>query len=494
MNSLGAYEFDFSSLKTTNEGFAEELRKLQFNELTVMAEYQQSFPLPYNLLIWMHFSTYFTVADKVQSFGFTAEPGDIFNREYFLVTLAGQSNCFVNPLVTFDPTYGRASVQYSYTEYMDGCEELADPNELGYDKSYDGDIFSLDMDVVSMTSALAVNMGILNKSHLQTIGDPVYMTPFNTEHLYQQKLYDPRFPRMSPLLCFELKTTLPSNDDADDYFYDDNFAGDDYVDDQTLFGSTNFENKCVLRLGSKLLIPALFHYYPVCQFCDSNSSNSKTCNGFDLVISYIYFEDDNLNKTIQLLNKYPNAKELNDAAYLAYDKYDFSFCDNDCALLSLNAYDDSDHFVSPDFYSLNNGHCSDSTSKEAFEALGATPPTDLVEEYYRCKNSRSTSFFKSVAMANSNMMLFSPFFFLFLLTPLMTIYHQYIVKEPLSADEYSDNEREKAVKVLMTQLLKLSHGQEGVEEDPNLVLVQLAEELKRISVRDSVEKRSEEGK
>jgi hypothetical protein len=75
--SLAAYEFDFVSLKTNDEGFNAEIQKLKTNELSVIGAMQAKLGLHYNLLVWMHFASYFTVADKIQAFGFSAEPGNI---------------------------------------------------------------------------------------------------------------------------------------------------------------------------------------------------------------------------------------------------------------------------------------------------------------------------------------------------------------------------------------------------------------------------------
>ena len=452
----------------------------------------------------MHFSSYFTVGNKKQAFGFTAEPGDVFNREYFNIEFMNTTkSCEVDARMSFESTYGVVSMQFPKDEYDDkNCNDIASPSSLGYIKKYDGDTFSLEMDLVAMTSAISVNVGILRADHLQQIGKPFDMGPYNDEHLVLMTYYDPRFPRMSTLLCFEF-----GNATADDDDYDDDFGDDDEGDDNgPRYGSEDFIGKCVLRQAGQLMIPILFPYQEKCQTCPAEMTNeTEICNSFDLVVGYVYFEENNLNLTVDLLNKYPNYTDLNDAAFHAYNAeysnfvfnadndesstdddftYDtsrnFSFCGDKCSLLTLNAYDEIDQFISPDFYSLTKGFCADSTRNSSFVELANNPPTDLVEEYYRCKNSRSTSFFNSVGLANSNMMLFTPLLLMLFLAPIITAYHKYVVKEEIDTDEYSDDERAKALKVLSSELLRMAQNKESRFPDPDRVIVQLAVDLNSI--------------
>ena len=524
-HSLGAYEFGFTSLKADKEVFAAELMKLHDNELTKMGAMQETFGLHYNLLIWMHFSAYFTVGDKKQSFGFTAEPGDVFNREYFYIELGNSNNfCYAQSQLDFEPTYGIATTKFNYDEYIDsGCGDVANPYTLGYNSNYDGKTFSLHMDLVAMTSAMSVNIGILRDEHLQNIGNPFDVGPYNDKYVYLQRFYDPRFPRMDSLFCFDLGDS-PAADLFDDDFVDDDMmddmmyapsygpsysygsygygpsaapAGDDFFSGDDFFvqggrssaeantdPSEQFVGKCVLRLAEHAMIPVLFPYYEGCQSCPANLTNATDyCNIFDMVVGYVHFEENNMDEVIALLNKYPKYQDLNDAAFEAYNTYDFSFCDDKCSLLVVNAYDDIDQFISPDFYTLAKGFCTDSTKKGSMISLGNNTPTELVEEYYRCKNSRSTSFFKSVGLANSNMLLFTPLVFIFFLTPFITAYHKYVVKEAVDAGEFDDDVRGKAVKVLVSELLRMAQNRESRFPDPDRVIVQLAQELNSIGMQ-----------
>jgi hypothetical protein len=468
VNSLGAYEFNFNSMKVNEDEFATEFQKLHDNELMTIGNYQAELGLHYNLLFWMHFSTYFTVGDKVQSFGFTAEPGDVFDRTYFAVQLEDHYTiCPATPSVTFNPTYARVVISYDINDYRsNNCHGIVYPELLGYISEYDGDIFAIDIDLVSLTSALSVNMGILDKSHLQKIGSPLVEVMYDTNAFVDIQLYyDPRYPRMAPLYCFE------------------EAVGDGVA-------STEFVGQCASNINDQALIPVFFPYYGTCQHCEGTNDLNYECNDiFDLVVGYIYFDLDNLNQTIRLLNQYPNRRDMINVAYEAYTTGDFSFCDYDCSLIVINVYDENDQFISPHFYSLTNGHCQDSTEKDSFLTLGQNPPTDLVEEYYRCKNSKSTSFFKSVGLANSNMMLFSPFVFFFFMTPLILMYHKYIVKEEIDDSEFPEAERSKALSVLATHLLNLSHSKEKGYPDPDRVIVQLAQELNTLG-KESEDKSS----
>jgi hypothetical protein len=493
--SLAAYEFQFTSLQTNEDVFEEEIRKLKANELTTVGNNQANLAIHYNLLLWMHFSTYFTVGDKVQSFGFSAEPGDVFNREYADFRLMSQTDfCSVDPKMSFDQTYGRMTIEYVFDEtdtqdpFNSECTDIVAPSQFGYNEQYDKNVFTIEMDLVSLTSALAVNLGFVKTSHFEKTSSGFTLGTYNSDSVVEvDSLFDPRFPRMQPILCFTVS------------------AGDGSGGLPDLgSGATDFEGKCVLRLGDVVIIPAFNHFGSQCQQC--GSSTDDYCNEFDVVSSFVYFpsilntsatdddfnddeyDDTNMIETMKLFNKYPNSKDLNDAVFDAYNiisytdgtySWDFGFCDYKCSLISLNSYDGLNKAMSPYFYNLDEGHCKDSTNKESFDSLGETPPTNLVEEYYRCKSTKTSAFFNSVGIANGNMLFFAPWICLFLLLPFIRSYHTYVVKEPLDAQNtVSEEVKQAALMELVTRLLDVTNGK--VKKDPNSAVVQLANDLAEI--------------
>lgn len=476
--NLAAYEFDFTSLKANVAEFEEEIQQLKENQLTTIGNKQATLGMNYNLLLWMHFSTYFTVNDKVQSFGFSAEPGDVFNREYFDFDMKNKDEiCYVDPKMTFDQTYGRMKIEFKFDEndpadeYLNFCKDIVNPHDFGYIAKYDHTTFSIEMDLVSLTSALSVNLGMIEKSHFEKSADDLFLGMYNSKSLSLQSLFDPRYPRMQPILCFALS-------DVD--YYDNYDLGS---------GATSFVGKCIMRLGETVIIPAFNHWASECQQCPESGPgvNEEYCQLIDVVSSFVHFpNDDDLLKTINLFNKYEDSQAMNDAIYEAYnfDTNDFSFCDDNCSLISLNSYDFLNQAMSPYFYNLNNGHCRDSTDKESFDSLGATPPTDLVEEYYRCRSTKTSAFFNSVGIANGNMLLFAPFICLLFLLPIIRLYHTYVVGEPIyPPGAVTEKAKDAALKELISRLLDVTNGK--ATGDSNGAVAQLANDLNSIAVRES---------
>jgi hypothetical protein len=69
------------------------------------------------------------------------------------------------------------------------------------------------------------------------------------------------------------------------------------------------------------------------------------------------------------------------------------------------------------------------------------------------------------------------------------MYHKYIVKEEIDDSEFPEAERSKALSVLATHLLNLSHSKEKGYPDPDRVIVQLAQELNTLG-KESEDKSS----
>ena len=81
---------------------------------------------------------------------------------------AGDGTVMCNPLTAYDPTSGVVSMQYSYPDAPASCQELAEI--LGYNAFY-GDDFVFNVDLKAVTTAVAVNYGIIPLSELTQIND-----------------------------------------------------------------------------------------------------------------------------------------------------------------------------------------------------------------------------------------------------------------------------------------------------------------------------------
>lgn len=477
-HSLAAYEFDFTSLKTSYEEFEEEIQKLKENVLTNIGSLQAENALHYSLLAWMHFSTNFIVDGRVQKFGFSAEPGSVFNRENAYVQVFGQINsenkhCSDHPSLSYDQTYATMTLQYPHP-YVDlaDCTSLLPPETFGYDTFKEMSTFSFEMDLTSLTSALSVNLGIVNIDAFEEIST-FFLGLYNGDQaVYLVRYFDPRFPSMQPIVCFE---------------FGDSYVGDDDDDDDLGSGSTAFIGKCVVRISTTIVVPSFHHFYSECQQC--TESSYPICNEFDFLTNYLYFDD--FSNVIDLFNRYENRlRELNDDIYstIFVDGSLDQICgDTNCTLISLNVYDNIDQVMSPFFYNLDSGHCRDTTNKEAFDQLSQNAPSDLTEVYYRCGHSPSNAFLSSVAIANSNMLLFAPLACAIIVLPLIHAYHKFVLNEDVNPEGVvSDDVKDAALKELATRLLDITNGK--VKPDANGAVGQLALDLSRLAkeARDQV--------
>jgi hypothetical protein len=89
----------------------------------------------------------------------TGSPVDIFNQEYKIGHISGvDGKCSVEGASAFDVANAQLSLVYPYDAYMADslCTSIADPVVLGYNEKYDLDSFSLELDINSLITALAV--------------------------------------------------------------------------------------------------------------------------------------------------------------------------------------------------------------------------------------------------------------------------------------------------------------------------------------------------
>jgi hypothetical protein len=386
------------------------------------------------------------------------------------------------------------TLTWDYDEFNDdpSCGTVISPQSFGYIAEYDASVFSFDIDLVSLTSAVAVNAGILDFSYLEVAGAPLPVGLFNGMKLSLQQLIDPRFPRMQPIVCFQLGAQTGTDDD------------DDYNDDDyhvTLIGSDqemkNLIGKCMIRAASDILLPAFNMYENSCQTCDTPIADRKEgCNAFDLMLSLVVYES--TTELIKALVQYDDYKVLNDqiqqaARHAVYGsgtaaaadddtRSVFSFCGTTtCAVTTVNVYDEVNKAVSPYYFNLDEGHCVDSTQRKAFLKLAEDAPQKLVEEYYRCRKSVSTSFFDSVGIANGNTAVFAPLVGLFILTPLIHAYYMSNGKV-MSKAKYSDKDMDSALKELAERLLDIKNGKPTLQSDS--VIVQLTADLSQLATED----------
>ena len=498
-HSLASYKFDFISLRTNDAAFSQGIQSLK-EDLTLLGQRETNAPIHYNLLIWMHFSSTIDFHDnKVQRFSFTAKPGDVFNREYALFWTSGQinsqiMNCHEIPTLRFDRESGRMSVSFSYNNSDPGdpygssaCYDLVPPEKFGYDGSKrDKYRFSFDMDLTSMTSALSVNLGIVNYVYTfdEAEGSQLMGIYNGNQFLYLKRLFDPLFPRMDPIWCFQL-TECKAN--CSSYTY----LGE---------GPTYFDGKCFLKIADSYVIPSFHHFNSSCQECPSSFAGDNImdpCQYFDLLNNLLYlpsmdFDQDVFN-VLELFNRFENSKTLNDEMFRAFDTGNFTqLCgDSNCTLLILDTYDKFDRAVSPYYYNLDYGHCNDSTKKESLDLLGETPPSLLVEEYYRCQHSTQNAIITSAGIAGGNTLCIAPILSWAILFCLVHVYYWRCSKEPMH-EEHREDVKQSALDELISRLLDTTSGKPTKYRVGGDAVCQLAIDARRIAKSEANREESHE--
>lgn len=96
---------------------------------------------------------------------------------------------------------GMMSLQYSHEEFIADpiCSSTAEPEYMGFNQNYDFDFFRTKVDVSSLITCMAVNMGILHFEELDVIEGSLRNStlPNSTEIVYISQRFDFRYPGKS---------------------------------------------------------------------------------------------------------------------------------------------------------------------------------------------------------------------------------------------------------------------------------------------------------
>jgi hypothetical protein len=193
------YAFEFQGMKTTDAEFEDTLNTLKTNELAPIGIKQAGYSLSYNLLLWMHYSTQFTIGTAVQLFSFSGEPGDVFNRIYNAGGIANDADrCNAGSSKRYDINIAKMDMTWSAAEYSadSSCTSISSMQDLGYNEDYDKDDFTISFDLVTLTSALAVNLGLLKTIYLESVGENFILNiTYGGETVLSplQLYFDPRY-------------------------------------------------------------------------------------------------------------------------------------------------------------------------------------------------------------------------------------------------------------------------------------------------------------
>lgn len=90
------------------------------------------------------------------------------------------------------------TLHYSNAEFTSDpvCSQVAEPERMGYKEIYDFDFFRTKVDVTSLSTCVAVNVGILSVAELDTIEGSSWTTtlPNSSVSVVFSERFDFRFP------------------------------------------------------------------------------------------------------------------------------------------------------------------------------------------------------------------------------------------------------------------------------------------------------------
>jgi hypothetical protein len=132
-------------------------------------------------------------------FQMTGNPLIVFNRQYFFGLYSGlEGDCLLPGDSQYNSNDGKMSLLYSYDDFINDpiCSKIAQPERLGFVSTYDFDFFRTKVDISSLVTCVAVNMGILSYDELDVIEGSTHTGtyPGSNSTLTLSQRFDFRFP------------------------------------------------------------------------------------------------------------------------------------------------------------------------------------------------------------------------------------------------------------------------------------------------------------
>lgn len=340
--------------------------------------------LTYSLVYWT--STMLVVPGySTQRFYLSGDPVVIFNKQHtggLLTSIEGP--CYEN--ITYSSSYdinsGIMRLNYDYKQFMSNsqCLNVTNPSLLGYVPIVDGSQFTLNFDVQTLMTALAVNLYVIQLSAL------VELPHFNSDYEYNgiqyyiSYYYSPKFPSMIPMIC--LKTVnyqedFPNNA-TNAFLCGLNYNGVTAMPIFNQFGSNStFPMPCDCANAASYDLDVAF----------------SNCNLFNFLSGFIFWNTESPNPILEMLGKFQfNYKTINNLAFNAsfidsywgltsplynqlhskqFRSHAYEYCQTSygvCSMVLFSSFDnaqDATWAISKYYYILQNGACRDSISPSA---------------------------------------------------------------------------------------------------------------------------------
>mmetsp|Transcript_23089 Transcript_23089/g.33818 ORF Transcript_23089/g.33818 Transcript_23089/m.33818 type:complete len:840 (-) Transcript_23089:259-2778(-) len=464
---LAVYMLEFEDFSKNSHEYKNIMDEYKA-ELKKIGELALTQNLADNILYWVSWQVLDREEGEVRRFQMNADPRSVFDNEYIFGQMATvNAECYVSTSTsTFDSANAVMTNRYSYNDFMatENCSVI-NPEMFGYSERFHGDDFTVSLDVNTAITAIAVNKGILNATHLEEIQSSRYLN-------FTQRI-DNRFPNMTPLMCID------------------------------------HANICLLKIGKLIVAPVYNHFgsLRINQPCVCSDHMDPYCNVFDFMIGFLYYPYDDadlsanapdsdgflhsVNLLIELLNIRPfvetnamafNASWASTASNPTDDIYKkewrdaaYEFClinGTYCNIAMFNSFDFNNHYVSSYYYNIIDGACRDSfnIAEDDWEQLRNNPPVGLVERYYECVATPLQAIFVSIGVAAGNTATLVPIAVICMLPPLY-IYLSLSGNQP-KKDEYDEKDLEAMLKALSLLLLRIRDGKlRGIKKDGVLVKI-----------------------
>ena len=159
---LSKYRLELNKFKHDGEYYSSLMLSVN-RDLIYLGQKAKNQDLSVNLLYWMCWQMYIEdiTGDYIylHKFGMNSNPSFVFDRSYITGNVLGPlGRCDISPISQYDRANGVAIYNYNYNGFKNSsvCMKVVDPLTFGYSPAYDGDSFTVKIDVTSFAVAAGV--------------------------------------------------------------------------------------------------------------------------------------------------------------------------------------------------------------------------------------------------------------------------------------------------------------------------------------------------
>lgn len=337
-----------------------------YEDLVAIGKQMKVQNLALNMLYWFSSAALPITGNNAQRFYMAGDASVVFNRQHIAgATSSVHGVCDVESVSGFDASKSTLYVQYSYQQYIQNqaCNSSVLPAYFGYLEGVNSELFQIEIDVRSLATSIAVNLGILNFTDIVEITALRAPYLFNGTNITTSQYYDPKYPGMAPISCL-----VAAN-----------------------------QQLCALHMGGMIYGIPIFNHKGIndqlpepCVCGDLTPDELFECNKFKFLAGIIFWQSPFPDEIFTIMAKYGfkysliNENAFNASFISSYwceqsnyqstlqsnaSLYDaFHFCDlgngNFCSMLMFSAFDSTSNnkAVSKYYYQLDAGSCADTIS------------------------------------------------------------------------------------------------------------------------------------